>query len=227
MTDLRVPAEPGDGAPDARATDTGSLALLAGGGVALLGGAVWAIIVGITEYEVGYVAWAIGGLVGVAMTRTTIERGRRMGVFAALFAAAGLAFGKLLIVQFVAGPAFERELGADSVAAARAAAWQLRQARRFPDSIQAALDGLGESDTLPDALWDRMIAAGRAHVATLPEAERSKLTARYVSSVRASVGLWQELTWQLSGWDLLWFGLAVSTAWGMLVRPAAARAAPR
>ncbi len=62
-------------------------ALLAGAIAALIGGAVWAALVAFANLEVGYVAWGIGLLVGVAMAMVTQTRGRGMAMLAAGLAA--------------------------------------------------------------------------------------------------------------------------------------------
>jgi hypothetical protein len=204
---------------DAGHRDTTRRAIVNGIAAAVLGGGAWALIVALADLEVGYVAWGVGGLIGYTMTKATDRRGPGIALIAAGLAAAGLLFGKILIVQRVVAPALAEELGSDSLGAARAAAWELRDAGAFPSPVQAQLDAMGPSDTLSDALWEEMVTAGAAHVANLPAAERDSFAAAYASVVQSNVGLMQMLMWQFSGWDLLWFGLALSTAWGMLKKP--------
>lgn len=218
--DLEVPPSSGTAFPDdVGPADTGRRAILNGIAAAIIGGAVWALIVAVADYELGYVAWGVGGLIGYTMTKATVRRGTRMAMIAAGLAAAGLLFGKVLIVQRVMMPALAEELQSDSLAVARAAAWQLQEDGAFPEPLQARLNALAPNDTTPDALWDEMVAAGAVHAAGLPAAERDSLAATYAAVVQANVGMLQLLRWQFSGWDLLWFGLAVSTAWGMLKKP--------
>ncbi|RCX20650.1 hypothetical protein DFP94_103382 [Fontibacillus phaseoli] len=45
------------------------LPVLAALAAAIIGGALWALIVVLTEYEVGIVAWAIGGLAALAVSK--------------------------------------------------------------------------------------------------------------------------------------------------------------
>ena len=218
MTGLRVPTQSSAPSGNSAPADEGHLALLAGGSAALLGGAAWALIVALTNTEVGYVAWGIGWLVGLAMVRFTAQRGRSLGAFAAIFAGVGLIFGKILILQFVSGPALDRELQADSGGMARAAAWELRKERAFPAPIQARIDALSENDTMPDALWEEMVAAGENEVARRSPEDRAALGRMYMTRVKETLGFWRQLSWHLSPWDLLWFGLAISTGWSMLAR---------
>ena len=201
-------------------------AILKGAAAAILGGAAWALIVGLTNTEVGWVAWGVGGLIGFQMARATDRRGTRMASIAAGLAVAGLLVGKLLILQYVTTPAFTAELRADSTGAAGAAAHALRADSAFPAALQARLDALPLGDTLPDALWSDMVAAGAEHLARLPADERDSYSTAYVDLVRSSIGLPQMFLWQFTAWDLLWFGLAVTTAWGMLRKPAEQAPAP-
>ncbi len=72
------------------------VALLAAGAGAL----VWAAVSFFTGYEVGYIAWALGALVGLAMVRFG-GRGVACASAAAVLTVAGIAGGKLLGTRFV------------------------------------------------------------------------------------------------------------------------------
>jgi len=71
-------------------------ALLAGLVAAVVGGIVWGLIVKWTEYEVGFVAWGIGFLVGLAVVTAARTRGLVLQVVAVLFALLGILIGKYL-----------------------------------------------------------------------------------------------------------------------------------
>jgi hypothetical protein len=75
-----------------------SLALLAGAGVALIGGLVWAGVVIATKFDIGILAWLVGGATGLVIVRVTGgpigTAGRAM---AGLLAAAGILVGKYVI----------------------------------------------------------------------------------------------------------------------------------
>ncbi len=208
-------------APEEELAEQGSArrTIMNGAAAAILGGGAWALVVAITNYELGYVAWGVGGLVGYAMSRATETRGRSMALVAAGLAAVGLLVGKAFIVHRVIMPAIADDIQSDSLGPARAAAWHLREAGAFPAALQARLDALAPEDTLPDALWEEMVAAGSAHVATLAPAQRDSFASAWASAVGSTYSFLQVLRWQFSGWDLLWFGLAVSTAWRMLAAP--------
>jgi hypothetical protein len=76
-----------------------SLARAIGAGLvaAIVGGVVWAFIVKISEYEVGFVAWGIGFLVGTAVVFATGgAKGPRLQVVAVVLALVGILIGKYL-----------------------------------------------------------------------------------------------------------------------------------
>lgn len=191
-------------------------AIAAGVVAAFLGGGLWAAIVVVTHYEVGWVAWGVGALVGIAMARMTSARGRHVAMLGALLAGLGLVTGKLLIVTFAARPGIAREIVNDPALLTQAALFELRETRALPESVQTRLDALASTDTLPDDLWAAMEAAGAEHAASASTADRERMARGFASMVTASVGTSGLLRAQLSPWDLLWLFLALTTAWRLL-----------
>jgi hypothetical protein len=77
-------------------------AALAGLAAAVVGGIVWALIVRWTEYEIGFVAWGIGFLVGTAVVFGAREaRGIPLQVLAVVLALVGIVIGKYLSFVWV------------------------------------------------------------------------------------------------------------------------------
>lgn len=200
-------------------------ALIGGLVAALIGGALWAVIVVATKYEVGFVAWAVGGLVGFVMSRVTPSRGQALGTLAALLAVVGLVVGKVLIVTVGTQRQAVLEVEADPELLAQAGLHDLRLIDAIPDQLQEHLDALGFDDTIPDALWGDMMAAGTAHATRAGSEEQRRIAAQYAEALLANVGVLERLRSQLSPWDLLWFGLAVTTAWRFM-RGGSAEAVP-
>jgi hypothetical protein len=88
--------------PPVVATEIGAnrlpLALLAGAGVALVGGLVWAGVVIATHIDFGLLAWFVGAATGIAIVRVAggyVTPGAR--VAAGLLAAGGVVVGKYVI----------------------------------------------------------------------------------------------------------------------------------
>lgn len=192
-------------------------AIVAGAAAALLGGAIWALIAVGADLEVGWVAWGIGLGVGLAMTKVTDLRGTMIAGTAAALSAVGLIAGKLLIVHLLAGGQWVEEIEASPDLMTQAAAFELRTSEGWSDSVSSELSVIGETDTLTDQLWETMIAEAAAYAeATSPE-HRTEMAQAFADAVVGEVGLFERVQSQLSLFDLLWFGLALTTAWRMLI----------
>ncbi|HSM59885.1 MAG TPA: hypothetical protein VK849_03765 [Longimicrobiales bacterium] len=192
--------------------------LLAGLGAAVLGGAAWAVLTAVTGYEIGYAAWALGGLVGFGMTRTTTRRDRVAGAAAAALALGGLVVARVIIAEFVLVGTTVEEIAADDDLMAQAAAVDMRFNETFPPDLQARYDAVPEGDTLSDALWTEMLAAGAQRLEELSDDDREALAGQFASLVLGQTTLTNRVTAQLGPFDLLWIFLAVSTAWGMMTK---------
>jgi hydrogenase/urease accessory protein HupE len=77
-------------APDGRAI---ALAAVAGIATGIAGGIVWGLIVKLSEYEIGIVAWGIGFVVGTAVL---LAAGRRKGLPLQVVAVVGALVGILV-----------------------------------------------------------------------------------------------------------------------------------
>lgn len=193
-------------------------AMLAGLGAALLGGIAWTIITATTGYEIGFAAWALGGFVGYAMSKSTRRRDTVVASTAAGLAIVGLLIARVLIGEFVMASQGATEILEDGELMTQAVTVDLQMTDGFPPALQAQYDALPDGDTIPDVLWDDMQSAAAAHLETLGEDERRRVAEQFTNMVLGQVGLVDRVTSQFSAFDLLWAFLAVSTAWGMLIR---------
>lgn len=191
-------------------------AIIAGLVGALVGGGLWAGIVLVTNYEVGWVAWGVGALVGIAMSRATRSRGRHVALTGALLAALGLVTGKLLIISFGARSGIAQEIVRDQSLMAQAALFDLTETAALPETIQAQYDALGPADTVSDSLWVAMQAAGASHAEAASSVDRERMADAYAVAMMSAIGTGGMLRAQLGAYDLLWFFLALTTAWRML-----------
>lgn len=217
--DALAPPEPptDDTTSPVSGDDTIHRALFAGLAAAIAGGALWAAIVMLTKYEVGYVAWAVGGLVGFVMARATRARGQTPALFAAAIAVLGLLVGKAIIVSVTASPtAVAKEVQRDTNMMTQAAMFDLHASGTWPEDIQTRLDALGADDTLPDALWADMQRAAATHASQADEEGRERIATAYAGRLIEGTTSFQLFRTQFGPWDLLWFGLAVATAWRLL-----------
>jgi hypothetical protein len=192
------------------------LALAAGLVAALLGGVGWAAIVLFTSYEIGWAAWAIGGLVGFAMTRATPARSKKLAVAAATLALVGLLAGKAFVALGSAGVIAD-ELTATPEYLAGGVAWQMYDAGELAPATMQALEFAEDAgDTLSDALWEDMLAQASARIASMSDEERQAVADEIASNYVAQMGLVEGVVTQLSGFDLLWIVLALGTAFQMM-----------
>jgi hypothetical protein len=185
----------------------------------MAGGILWAVVGGILDAEIGWVAWGIGGLVGLLMSKASDARGRKVATVAAACAVLGLVVGKSLMQEYVIKPAVIESLAQEDDAAMYATSYTMRNDSSFSPAVQAELNALAELDTVPDALWAQMMAEAQGAVDSMPQPARDSAALAYAQLSMASVPWLQQALWNLSPFDALWFLLAVSTAWGMLVKP--------
>jgi hypothetical protein len=194
------------------------LALAAGLVAALMAGLAWAAIVLSFDVELGWAAWGVGALVGLAMCATTAYRSRGLAVAAATLAFVGLLAGKVFVVAWSAGGLAE-EVGAEPEYMESAVAWRMYSEGTLAPATLEALERTRESgDTLSDALWADMRAQAATHLAGLPAADREAVAEAIARDMIREVGLLGGVRAQLSGFDLLWLVLALATAFQMLDR---------
>ncbi len=193
-------------------------AVIAGAISAIVGGVAWAAIVALAHVELGWLAWGIGFLVGLAMARMTTARGPGPGALAAVLAAAGLLIGKGLIVAFVTQPSLARDIQADETWMAEAAAYELQTSRQLPADVHERLDALAYEDTIPDSLWQDILAAGAAYADSVGPAERQRIASQYAALLLSNADPLAVFLGQMTVWDFLWFALAIITAWKIMAR---------
>lgn len=199
-----------------RNDDRTPLALAAGLIAALVAGCLWGVIVHWTHTEIGYAAWGVGLLVGVAMANFTSNRSLALGCAAAVLAVLGLATGKA-ITFVTAGSAIAAEVEANDDFLSGAIAWQLYEDRALDEETLQAIDAAGEAgDTISDALWADMQTQANSRLAQMSADEKSEVAALFAGTVIGSTGILQGIIGQLSGFDLLWLFLAVGTAFKMM-----------
>jgi multisubunit Na+/H+ antiporter MnhE subunit len=198
-------------------------AVVAGTVAALIGGLLWAAVVWLTGYEIGYAAVGLGALVGFAMSRSTRRRDTTVAALAAVLAFAGLATARLVIAEVVAPASSVAEVRDDPELMVEAALLDLEFNGGFPAGLQAEYDALQPGDAIPDAMYDRMRQAAEAHAASMTEVERSEAAAQFIGLFLGTMDMTSRVTAQLTLFDLLWLFLALSTAWKMMSVSGAAR----
>ena len=129
-------------------------AIVAGAVGALLGAIIWAVISATTGYEVAYVAWGIGLLVGFG-AKVAGGQGKSIGLVCALLALVSIFCGKMFAVQY-ALPGEIRKLAEE----------------KYPRSLydEIAVDAAEFSEVSSEEEYPAFMAArGRADVALAEE----------------------------------------------------------
>jgi hypothetical protein len=193
--------------------DRAKAALMVGLVAAVAGGVIWALIVVSTGYEVGWVAWGVGGLVGGVMAWAAPVRSRALGVRAGVLAAAGLIIGKWLIVEIGAPSQLQSEIMADSSLLAQAVFIDMIAHEELPPEVLEGFEAVDEDEVLPDSLVSRIHEAVAERSAGMSYQEKDSIAAFYAHVAIADLGFVERILATMSAWDLLWFFLAIGTAW--------------
>lgn len=192
------------------------LVLAAGLMAALVGGGIWAGIAVWFNLEIGWAAWGIGLLVGLAMSLMTERRGRRLALAAASLAVLGLFLGKAFAFSGSTG-AITEEFRDNPEYMAGLVAWQMYEDGSLSPRTMEGLEATQMAgDTLSDALWATMVQEATTHMATLAPAELEALAASTAGNTVQSMGMLGGVLVQLSLWDALWLFLAVGTAYSIM-----------
>jgi hypothetical protein len=199
-----------------------------------LGAVAWAAVVYFTQYEIGWIAWGVGALVGFAVAKGNGDGHRSpaaAGALAVGITALSIVAGKYLAVQSVmpsddeivamfTGDFDDEEFVISFVADAVAAEYaSVGLPVLWPEGVDPA-NAAAEAD-YPAAVWAE--AAGRW--ASWDESERTEFRDAREADVRANIqaSIPEIRTVITSGgfegsfgpMDLIFFGLGMVTAWGM------------
>jgi len=204
----------------ASAKKAGSIGVAVGVGAAaaVVAGLVWAAIAYYANAEIGYVAWGVGLLTGFAVTATTRERSLRVGLAAAGLALCGLLLGKVLTVEWTLKGMAQKEIPDDADSLRAAYVSELVDQGAIDPRILAWQGQAGEDDTPPPEVakameeLEKKIHEDMKH---LTPADRQRLKARVADWILGEISYVERVRMTLSPWDLLWFGLALSSAFKM------------
>jgi hypothetical protein len=193
--------------------DNTTLAIAAGIVAALVAGGLWAMLVRITGYEIGYAAWGVGVLVGVAMSRVTVNRSRQLAVAAAGFALVGLTAGKVFIFLASTGT-FADELKSNDEWMAAAVAWTMYDERQLDAATMEEVTAtIAAGDTLSDAVWLEMTTQAGRTLQAMSADERDAAARDAAAATLGRIGVVNGVVGQLTAFDLLWVLLAVGSAY--------------
>ena len=192
--------------------------LLAGILFGMVAAVVWTLIVYFTGYEIGWVAWGVGALIGLAVAKSAHEPNASLGPTAAALAAASLILAKVLIVEFAAPSAVSKEVLKNREVVAAMFLVDMRIHKSFSPEVQATIEQLdGRPGTLSNEqrfqLEQQVESEAVARAAAATPAERERVVRAGVKSMLDAMGFFGMLKQAFGFWDVLWFGLAISSAY--------------
>jgi hypothetical protein len=178
---------------------------------------VWALIAYLTGYEIGWVAWGVGALVGYAVAKSAHEPSASLGPTAAALAVGSLLLAKILILEFALPPILTAELLKNPDATTGMFVLDMTAHKSFSPDVQALLD---QSEARPGSLSDeqqenlrqQMGAEVVARVSSASRAEKERVARAGTARILKEMGFFGALKDLFSAIDLLWIFLAVSSA---------------
>ncbi len=185
-----------------------TFAIVGGAIAAGLGAALWAGVVIGTGYEIGWVAWGVGLLVGLVVAGVARSTSPGVGLAAAGLALAGLLLGKLLIFQWGAPAIATQEIEASAAMMRQAVAVQMVEAGEATEELIAAVGGMSFGGEVDDGAF----APVDAKLAAMSGDERHRAAEHLAAAVLDAIPMGERVQMQLSPFDLLWGFLAVGTA---------------
>lgn len=189
---------------------------------AIIGAAIWAGITYFTNYEIGWIAWGIGLLVGIAVRMGAgNEAGFGPGAVAAIFAVASILAGKYAAVHLLVNSklseaptvTFTETDEIVQLADEVASEWQESKKTMSWPPGQSVETAQAESDYPKDVWaeakkrWDAIPAEEQQARIKAAEEQFAELKGMLVDGV-----VEQGFTSSFSPADLLFFGLAIFTA---------------
>lgn len=195
----------------------------------VVGAVVWGAIAYFTGYEIGWIAWGVGGLVGLGCAWGNKGGGNLLGCIAVVITVLSILAGKYAAVEF----SIRNEIGSENEVVQNILAElhkeevvisylaneivEERQARgekiKWPAGVNP--EEASEQSDYPRAIWSK--AAGRWERMSPEEkeayrdqiAENVRANVQAILSAVSSAGFFASF----SVMDLLFFGLAIATAW--------------
>jgi len=186
----------------------------------LIGGAIWVAVGHFANYEVGWIAWGIGALVGIGVRVAAGEdEGWLPGASAVTVAVGSIALAKYIVVSLaVSGLAdgFSIDFTDQDMIAINAD--QIVDELVAKEKLDWPPEDLDENLPLPQQYPPKVWAEAKKKWESLPpDQQKSKVEEQKVAAAEF-VESFEELIREeafsesFTAWDLLWFGLAAFTA---------------
>lgn len=233
---MEAPAKPDHGFQEVRPAppDHTMAAILAATVGAVVGIVLWAAVSALTGYEIGWIAWGVGALVGGCAVKFG-GRGTVVAIACSVLTLLAIAGGKLTAVSYIlphevgkmmSGMISRQMYAEHSVDASEFAA--LGPSPSDDDvrdyMVRRGWFVQGEGWEIPDAMVAGFLEETAPTLRTFHEEQppyetwRDGLVDEAVDEMLKEVSLIEIVKEDLSGFDLLWAILAVSSAFGIVMR---------
>ena len=195
-----------------------------GGGSPVLDGIVvgtalavaWTLLVWFTHSPLRLAGWAVGGLIGIRLSRSASSwSGPSLGVLAVALTAGTVLLAKAMMLVFALRPMVHDEIMRNHTLTAQLFMTNMTANRAFSPQLQAALDSEERRPSSGEQaleLHQRMVAEARHRDSTASRAQREVLVRPFEDSLMAQKGSIPLFGKMLNIWDLVWVSLGVSSA---------------
>lgn len=212
---FRDPAAGGASGPSVQDTiGAGRLGLAIGLGTLVAGacGYLWYTVAANTGYEIGYAAWGLGLVVGLVVKLSIGDASESGAAISLACAGGGLLLGKFLIALWIP---LTPDMEGDEDIALLAVLEQMRPDVPLAEVLASMMvEGRIDDPALQELLKDQAtIQAAAAEVQYMDEPTRKAAVADFIDRAMGHLSWYQLLKASLGPLDLLWFGLALFTAW--------------
>ncbi|MEZ4459378.1 MAG: hypothetical protein R3E66_06545 [bacterium] len=175
---------------------------------------VWAAVAGLSGFEIGYLAFAVGGITGFAVVRGAGSANHGTGALAVGLSIFGLILAKVLTVVLFLPSQVAAELAKDpETVGNRIYQLEYRKGNIDPEIMQW-YDNNAEDVEPPAELAKKIRSMDADYVqraAMMSSEERERMVEPFADALVESIPF--EERFDLSFYDLLWLGLAVGAAW--------------
>lgn len=193
------------------------IAVLVGAIAAIISGAIWAAIAIFLNMEIGWIAILVGIITGAAVAMVTDERSPRVAFTAAGLAVLGLLIGKVGFIEYSLR-SYNGVQSLDDVVISGMMVMEMNEKGEIDKEVVEWWNDSQEGDAPPANIKDKVMNAEKkiqARFAGLTKDDKKRLQKKAFDKISSSLSLVDKVKATLSFWDVLWFLLAVSTAWGI------------
>lgn len=188
--------------------------------MASFGSIAWALLAKFTGYEIGYLAWGVGGLAGAGVMMSGAEQCRKLGIIAAVVAVCAIIGGKALVVSWAYDDvqfSFDNKTDAEILELLEdgdvlaCVGMMSIITPEFQDKIDQGLDTEEEWEQLGEDAQRLVLTWNDQQKIDNTRESADKLTALFTLGSKSEF-LGQGVLASLGFMDIIFFGLAIATA---------------